>query len=128
MRAVSQQGTLAAVSRFFHACRCILLLGWLAQSAIAVAQQPSFVNSYGLDVGVDRGRCVFFLTDTGMSAPEVTAKLIKDGYDKSRGLEVLLTEATPKRCGELGRRAALNAGFTAVRVRLATPNDRWVRP
>ena len=104
----------------------------LVISSIAVAQDSGsgdkFTNSYGLDVGEQYGRCLFFLTDTGMSAAEVTAKLKEDGYDTARGLEVLLTEATPRKCGELGRKAALKAGFKAVRVRIATVKDRWQRP
>ena len=100
----------------------------LIASAASAASADSFTNSYGLDVGEQQGRCVFFLTDTGMSAAEVTAKLKQDGYDTSRGLEVLLTKTTPRKCGELGRKAALKAGFTMVRVRLATDKDRWQRP
>ena len=87
-----------------------------------------FANSYGLDVGIDQGRCVFFLSDTGMSAAEVTTKLKVDGYDLERGLEVLLTEQTPRKCGEAGRKAALAAGFKSVRVRQATEQDHWKRP
>jgi hypothetical protein len=87
-----------------------------------------FASSYGIDVGEYEGQCVFFLTDTGLTASEVTAKLVRDGYDTSRGLEVLLAETTPRKCGELGRKAALKAGFKTVRVRLATEKDRWQRP
>lgn len=101
----------------------------LASAVASAAPSPtSFANSYGLDVGVDKGRCIFFLTDTGMSASEVTTKLVRDGYDTSRGLEVLLTESTPRKCGEAGRKSALNAGFKVVRVRRATHKDRWKRP
>ena len=96
--------------------------------AAAAPSPSSFANSYGLDAGVDKGQCIFFLTDTGMSASEVTTKLMRDGYDTSRGLEVLLTADTPRKCGEMGRKAALDAGFKAVRVRLATDKDRWKRP
>jgi hypothetical protein len=92
------------------------------------ASSDEFARSYGLDVGEYQGRCLFFLTDTGMTAAEVTTKLAQDGYDTSRGLEVLVTRTTPRRCGELGRKAALKAGFKAVRVRLATPKDRLIRP
>ena len=97
-------------------------------AAQSVASADRFTDSYGLDVGEQDGRCVFFLTDTGMSAAEVTTKLKRDGYDTSRGLEVLLTKTTPRKCGEVGRKAALRAGFKAVRVRLATDKDRWQRP
>jgi hypothetical protein len=104
----------------------------LVISSIAAAQsgnpKPKFTNSYGLDVGQQDGGCLFFLTDTGMSAAEVTATLKEGDYDTARGLEVLVTETTPRKCGELGRKAALKAGFKAVRVRLATHKDRWQRP
>jgi hypothetical protein len=105
-----------------------LLVSALAGAARAAPSEDEFKNSYGLNVGEYHGRCVFFLTDTGMTAPEVTEQLVKDGYDTSRGLEVLLTKTTPSKCGRLGRNAALKAGFKAVRVRLATDKDRWDRP
>src|SRR4051812_5892475 len=100
----------------------------LLPSVATAASGHEFAQSYGLDVGEDKGRCLFFLTDTGMTAAQVTTKLTQDRYDTSRGLEVLVTRTTPRRCGELGRKAALKAGFKAVRVRLATAKDRWTRP
>jgi hypothetical protein len=107
-----------------------LLLGLtLATSAVGAAPaDDKFAQSYGLDVGEYHGRCLFFLTDIGMNADEVTATLVQNGYDTSRGLEVLVTKTTPKKCAELGLRAAQNAGFKAVRIRLATDKDSWVRP
>lgn len=106
----------------------LLVIASTVSLAPSAASADSFTNSYGLDVGVEQGRCVFFLTDMGMSAVEVTMKLKEDGYDTSRGLEVLLTKSTPGKCGELGREAALKAGFKQVRVRLATDKNRWQRP
>ena len=106
----------------------LLIASSTAFATTAAPADQKFTNSYGLDVGENQGRCIFFPTDTGMTAPEVTTKLKQDGYDTSRGLEVLLTNTTPRTCGELGRKAALSAGFTAVRVRLATGKDRWKRP
>lgn len=102
----------------------------IASSVVAAAPGAGdkFANSYGLGVGEYQGQCIFFLTDTGLSASEVTTKLMRDGYDTSRGLEVLLTHETPQECGEAGRKAALDAGFKAVRVRLATEKDRWKQP
>src|SRR5690348_16050821 len=98
----------------------VLIASFLGAAAPSDAAADGFKNSYGLDVGEYRGQCIFFLTDTGMSASEVTATLMRNGYDVSRGLEVLLTKGTPRKCGEMGRKAALDAGFKAVRVRLAT--------
>lgn len=100
----------------------------LVPTAAMAASGDEFAQSYGLEVGEDHGGCLFFLTDTGLTAAEVTTKLTRDGYDISRGLEVLVTRMTPRRCGDLGRQAALKAGFKAVRVRLATSKDRWIRP
>jgi hypothetical protein len=97
-------------------------------AAQSTPSADKFANSYGLDVGEHEGRCVFFLTDTGMSAAEVTTRLRSDGYDTSRGLEVLVTKATSRKCGEVGRKAALKAGFKAVRIRVARDKDRWQRP
>jgi hypothetical protein len=113
--------------KFYRAAAALLMAASMA-CAQSSASGGKFTNSYGLDVGEIEGRCVFFLTDAGMSAAEVTKKLMRDGYDTARGLEVLLTETTPRKCGELGRKAALKAGFKAVRVRLATDKDRWQRP
>jgi hypothetical protein len=106
----------------------LLIASSTALAATAAQAAQKFTNSYGLDVGEDQGRCIFFLTDTGMTAAEVRRQLKQDGYDTSRGLEVLLTKTTPRKCGEFGRKAALDAGFRAVRVRLATAKDRWKRP
>jgi hypothetical protein len=113
--------------RFRHASALVLLILPLVSSADA-APAAEFSNSYGLDVGEHQGRCIFFLSDTGMTAAEVTRKLKRDGYDKSRGLEVLVTKTSPRKCAELGQKAARNAGFKAVRVRLAADKDRWQRP
>ena len=115
------------MTRVYRAVALLLIESSMATAQIA-APADKFATSYGMDVGEHEGRCVFFLTDTGMNAAEVTTSLKRDGYDASRGLEVLLTKTTPRRCGELGRKAALKAGFTAVRVRLATDKDRWQRP
>jgi hypothetical protein len=105
-----------------------LLLSIIAVASNAAPAEGAFKNSYGLEVGEYRGQCVFFLTDTGMTDVEVTEALKQNAYDTSRGLEVLLTKATPAKCGELGSIAARKAGFTAIRVRLATEKDRWKRP
>jgi hypothetical protein len=107
-----------------------LLFGlMLVTSSVGTAPtDDKFAQSYGLDVGEYHGRCLFLLTDTGMNADEVTEKLVRDGYDTSRGLEVLVTKTTPKKCAELGLRAAQKAGFKTVRIRLATDKDAWVRP
>lgn len=114
--------------RLSPAATFLLIASSVAAAPSAASPGDKFANSYGLDVGEYQGQCIFFLTDTGLSAPEVTTKLRQDGYDTSRGLEVLLTQTTPRKCGEVGRKAALNAGFKAVRVRLATEKDRWKRP
>jgi hypothetical protein len=106
----------------------LLIAASIAVAANAAPTDDRFANSYGLDVGEYHGQCIFFLSDTGMSADEVTTKLVQDRYDTARGLEVLVTKSTPRKCGELGRRAALKAGFKAVRVRLPTDKDRWKRP
>jgi len=100
----------------------------MAVAGKAAPADDVFANSYGLDVGEYQGQCIFFLSDTGLTADEVTGKLVHDRYDMTRGLEVLLTKTTPRKCGELGRQAALNAGFKAVRVRVATDKERWKRP
>lgn len=113
---------------FYNRTALLLIASSVVVSSNAASRDDKFKSSYGLDVGEDQGRCIFFLTDTGMTAAEVTTKLVKDGYDTSRGLEVLLTKTTPRKCGELGRKAAVRAGFKAVRVRLATDKDRWQRP
>ena len=110
-----------------HAAATLLVVSSIAAAQGGVSADK-FRNSYSLDVGEHGGRCLFFLTDTGMSAAEVTTSLKKDGYDTARGLEVLVTKTTPRKCGELGRKAAFEAGFKAVRVRLATDKDRWRRP
>lgn len=106
----------------------LLLASSMAVASSAASRDDRFRNSYSLDVGEYQGQCIFFLTDTGMTDVEVTAKLMRDRYDTPRGLEVLLTKDTPQKCGELGRKAALRAGFKAVRVRHATAKDRWKRP
>ena len=115
------------MTRIYRVAATLLIVSSMA-GAVGAASSDRFAHSYGLDVGEHEGRCLFFLTDTGISAAQVTTKLKQDGYVTARGLEVLLTETTPRRCGELGRRAALRAGFKAVRVRLATGKDHWQRP
>jgi len=116
------------MTRSYRTATFLLMALAMAVASDAAPAPTEYANSYGLDVGEYQGRCIYFLTDTGMTAAEVTTKLMRDGYDTSRGLEVLVTKGTRSKCGKLGRKAALAAGFKAVRVRLATDKDRWKRP
>lgn len=99
-------------------------------SALLLHVQPpaappqDFSRSYVIWISVDEGRCVFWLTDAGENASEVTESLSSSGYNKALRIELLTERSTPQRCVRRGRMAVSTAGFTKIRVRRGTERDR----
>jgi hypothetical protein len=86
----------------------------------------AFASAYALFVAMPDRECVYSLTDTGMTNPaDVTVKLVRDGYDLKRGIEILYQNNTPAECIATAQGAATKAGFPNVRARLATEKDRF---
>jgi len=94
-----------------------------AASVGDAGHQDAFAQSYGVFVSVDQKVCIYWLTDVGLSASQLKDAL-SDGYETSRGLEILTEKNTPARCVASAHDAALRAGFVKVRARLATAKDR----
>lgn len=84
--------------------------------------ETAFSQSYGLGVSVDAGRCIYWLTDTGMDAAQLTAAL--GDYKVERGIEILTSGDTPEQCVIEAKAAVTKAGFVHVRSRPGTDKDR----
>ena len=97
---------------------------FLAAAAMMPANQADFSQSYGVWVSVDRGKCTYWLTDTGMNDRQLTDALKQKGYEVKRGAEILTNGDTPVRCVREASRAVRRAGFASVRARLGTEKDR----
>lgn len=69
-----------------------------------------FTQSYGVWVSQDERQCVYWLTDVGMNATQLTGAL-GSGYEVQRGLEILISPNTPDRCVRDAKAAATKAGF-----------------
>jgi hypothetical protein len=102
-----------------------LILAALAACATSmrVPAEAEFSRSYAVWASFDDGRCIYFLTDAGLNAAQLTDEL-RGGYQKDAGLEILTSADTPARCVSKARRAALRAGFSAIRARRGTERDR----
>ena len=94
--------------------------------AVGQAQAPPLpatetpVN-YIVSVAYYEGECRFLPTDVGLTAGQLTAKL--KSFNRSNGIELIFGSSVPCNCIDVGRKAALAAGFTMVTARLATPED-----
>jgi hypothetical protein len=88
---------------------------------------PAYSQAYGLGVSVDRGACVYWLTDVGLSAAQLKTAL-REGYEPTRGLEVLTSPDVPVRCADQARTIAAKLGFTPIRARPLTEKDRLPLP
>ena len=89
----------------------------------ASSTAPDFSRSYGVWVSVDKGECVYWLTDVGLDAQQLRDALSKN-YQSQLGLEILTSRSTPKRCVAEARASASKAGFTLIRARRGTDKDR----
>ena len=100
-------------------CACASVLS-------AETTDVQYSSAYALFVASREGECVYSLTDTGMTHPaDVTLKLRRDGYELTRGMEILYDSETPSLCIATAQKAARNAGFSNIRARLATAKDRF---
>lgn len=82
-----------------------------------------FSRSYVVWATTAEGQCIYFLTDAGEEAKELTETL-KRNYDANKGIEILTSDNTPNHCIARARKAVRNAGFTHFRVRRGTDADR----
>jgi hypothetical protein len=108
----------------------MLLMLWSLFIAALFALTPTagsaaqnFSQSYGVWVSVDDGECVYWLTDVGLNAQQLTDALSHD-YQAQLGLEILTSRDTPRRCMAEARASASKAGFTLIRARRGTDKDR----
>lgn len=96
----------------------------VATSSADVSPAPfHFSRSYGVWVGSYQGRCTYFLTDVGEDAEKLTHTL-QEGYDITKGLEVLTNDYSLSGCAAGAVRAARKAGFKHVRIRRGAESDR----
>ena len=100
-----------------------LLASLLQADSGEVSPAVDFSHSYSVWASTDHGRCIFWLTDAGEDAKQLTESL-RQGYDKAAGIEILTSDDTPPRCVSSARKAVLKAGFHHVRVRPGTERDR----
>lgn len=93
--------------------------------ATAFASPPAerFSRSYGVWVSVDKGQCIYWLTDVGLDARQLTDAL-GNGYQPQLSLEILTSVDTPNRCVTDAEAAAEKAGFKVIRARRGTDRDR----
>ncbi|MEO6388646.1 MAG: hypothetical protein ABIT16_12025 [Croceibacterium sp.] len=98
----------------------------IQQNMPARANDGAFASAYALFVGSPEVGCIYSLTDTGTANPrDVTERLIRNGYDLKRGIEILYDEETAVRCIAAAEEAATSAGFVNVRSRIALDKDRF---
>jgi len=95
----------------------------LAATPIEATPLPSSETpvSYVISVVADRGECLFLPTDVGLTAKELTAEL--KTYNRSNGIVFIYEPGVLKRCLQVGRQAAIAAGFKFISARLATKGD-----
>jgi hypothetical protein len=106
----------------------LMLLELILAAVSASPPTPSppaqdFSRSYGVWVSVDKGECIYWLTDVGLDAQQLTETL-SENYQAQLGIEILTSRDTPKRCVTEARQAASRAGFTLIRARAGTDKDR----
>ena len=77
--------------------------------------------SYLVSVVAYEGKCRFLPTDVGLTAQQLTTTL--RGYNRSNGVQLVYYSGVPSECIEIGRKAAIAAGFRVVTARLATAKD-----
>jgi hypothetical protein len=82
-----------------------------------------FSQAYGVWISTDKGHCIYWLTDVGLDAGQL-ADALTNSYETKRGLEILTSGDTPKRCVSDARAAAARAGFQLIRSRQGTEKDR----
>jgi len=105
----------------------VLAAALAAQVPTPTDDPSAFAQAYGLAVSVDRGACVYWLTDVGLSAAQLRTAL-REGYAPSRGLEVLTSPDIPARCVDQALAIASKQGFHPVRARPWTEKDRLALP
>ena len=101
----------------------LFLIAVSASPPTASPPAQDFSRSYGVWVSVDKGECIYWLTDVGQDAQQLTETL-SENYQPQLGLEILTTRDTPKRCVKEARVAASKAGFRLIRARRGTDKDR----
>jgi hypothetical protein len=82
-----------------------------------------FSRSYVVWISPDEGECIFFMTDAGEDAKQLTETL-RAHYDVSKGIELLTDVDTSRRCISKAQKAVKRAGFSRFRVRRGTDADR----
>ena len=103
--------------------RTLLLAAFVSWSSAVGKPNGNFSRSYGVWVSVDQGKCVYWLTDVGLNATQLTEAL-SNGYQTKLGIEILTSAETPARCVVEARGAVTKAGFTLMRSRRGTDKDR----
>lgn len=103
----------------------LMLIAILLASIFLPPTVPADLSQgYGIWVSVDRGSCIYWLTDAGLDARQLTETLKEHGYEAGRGADIILDDVVPARCIRDAERAVRRAGFTDVRVRPGTEKDR----
>ena len=101
----------------------LFMAALFALQPVAGPSAPDFSRSYGVWVSVDKGECVYWLTDVGLDAQQLTDAL-SNNYQAKFGLEILTSRGTPRRCVAEARASASKAGFMLIRARRGTDKDR----
>jgi hypothetical protein len=106
------------------------MMSWMVLFAVLFSSPPTigrgsaqdFSRSYALWVSVEKGECLYWLTDVGLDATQLTVAL--KGYQSQLGVEILTSRDTPHECVADAEKAAMDAGFQLIRDRPATEKDR----
>lgn len=98
-----------------------LLLAILFQAQATRLPASEVPVSYVVGVVSHEGECRFLPTDVGLTAQQLTTAL--RSYNRSNGIQLVYYSGVPSECIEIGRKAAIAAGFNVVTARLATAKD-----
>lgn len=99
-----------------------LLVAAVSQAQAAPPAANETPVSYVVSVVVDNGECLFLPTDVGLTAHQLTTTL--KSYNRSNGILLTFYSGVPCKCIEVGRKAAMAAGFTSVTARPVTAKDK----
>lgn len=103
----------------------LMLIATILATIFLVPTGPTDLSQgYRIWVSVDRGNCIYWLTDTGLNARQLTETLKRNGYEVGRGADILGNDVTPARCIRDATRAVRRAGFTDIHARPGTEKDR----
>jgi len=104
-----------------------LLASLAARMQLDRAGQPHSADwGYSVFAYGNDERCLYMLTHVGLDISEL-ARALTGGYDYTRGMDVLTTSNTPRRCVKEAKRIAYKVGFKKVRVRLEADTSNTAR-